>query len=82
MYDLYLGDKDEHDILGWLIANIAPLHKTEKAEWSYYSTYRAKKDVWIMASADVSDVSGQYDTVTHIIFKHKDDAALCKLTWG
>jgi hypothetical protein len=83
MYDLYIGDKDEHDILSWLIANIAPLGKTEKAEWNYYNTYKAKREKWIMNTTDVSDVSSSsWDTLTHVIFKDKEDAVLCKLTWG
>jgi hypothetical protein len=83
MCDLYLGDKPENDILGWLIANVAPLGNTLKAEWNYYNTYRAKKDVWVMNTSDVSDVnSSQWDTITHIIFKNREDAVLCKLTWG
>lgn len=83
MYDLYIGDKDEEDILSWLIANIAPLGRTVKVDWNYYNTYNSKNNIWIMSTADVSDVgSSPWDTMTHIIFKKKEDAVMCKLTWG
>lgn len=83
MYELYIGDKDENDILGWLIANVAPLGSTTKEDWNYYNTYKSKNDTWIMNTTDVSDVSSsQWDTMTHVVFKNKDDAMLCKLTWG
>jgi len=83
MYDIYIADKDEDEILGWLIANIAPLGKTTKTDWNYYNTYNSKNDTWIMSTADVSDVSSSpWDTMTHIVFANKEDAMLCKLTWG
>jgi hypothetical protein len=83
MYDLYIGDKDENDILAWLIANIGPLWKTSREEWNYYNTYKGDDNCWIMSTSDVSDVSSSsWDTLTHIIFKKQEDAVLCKLTWG
>lgn len=81
-YSLYLGDKDEDDVLGWLIENVGPLGKTTKEEYNYYNTYHGAKSKWIMNTSDVSDVSGQFDLITAIGFKHKEDAVLCALRFG
>lgn len=81
-YLLYLGDKDEEDVLGWLIENIGPLGLTTKAEYNYYNTYHGLNDDWVMNTSDVSDVSGQFDLITQLTFKHKEDAVLCALRFG
>jgi hypothetical protein len=81
-YNLYLGDKDEEEVLGWLIENISPLAMTTKAQYSYYATYHGNGDKWIMDTADVSDVSLQHDLITHIRIRYKEDAMLCALRFG
>lgn len=81
-YSLYLGDKEEDDVLGWLIENISPLAMTSKAEYNYYNTYHGENDLWAMDSTDVSDVSGQFDTITQVRLKYKQDAMLCALRFG
>lgn len=82
MYRLYLGDKEEEDVLGWLIENIGPLALTTKADFNYYNTYHGADDKWCMDTSDVSDVSGQFDTITMVCFDHKEDAVLAKLVFG
>jgi hypothetical protein len=44
--------------------------------------YHGDRDLWILQTTDVSDVSGQFDTITHVRFKSINDLLLCKLTWG
>lgn len=80
MYNLYIGDVNEHNVLGWVIENIGPLIKTKKDKYQYYETYYGKD--WLMNTSDVSDVSGQYDTITLIVFESKEDALLTKVRWG
>lgn len=83
MYNVYLGDKDEKEILAWLIENIGPLGMTTKAEYSYYEQFYALDGSWCMQSTDVSDVSGSsYDVITLVEFDNHEDALLCRLTWG
>jgi hypothetical protein len=83
MADLYLGDVDEDELLGWLCENISPLVMTTKAEFSYFNMYHGDDDLWIMETSDVSDVRGSpWDTMTRIIFLRKDDAMLSRLRWG
>jgi hypothetical protein len=82
MYRLYLGDKEEEDVLGWLIENIGPLGLTTKADFNYYNTYYGTDATWMMDTSDVSDVSGQFDTITQVCFTHKEDAVLCSLRFG
>jgi hypothetical protein len=82
MFSLYLGDKDEEDVLSWLIENISAVALTSKEEFAYYNTYHGDNDKWVMNTSDVSDVSLQYDTITMVQFKHKEDAILCVLRFG
>lgn len=82
MYSLYLGDKEESEVLGWLIENIGAIEKTLKEEFQYFNTYHGVNDKWLMNTSDVSDVSGQYDTITLVQFKDKEDAVLCALRFG
>jgi len=83
MYSVYLGDKDEKEILAWLIENIGPLGMTTKAEYDYYEQFCALDGSWCMRSADVSDVNGSsFDVITIVEFNINEDALLCKLTWG
>jgi hypothetical protein len=81
-YNLYLGDRDETELYEWLCENIAPVLMTTKAEWDYFTMYHGDNDLWIMHSADVSDTSGQYDIITVLSFKHKEDAVLACLRFG
>lgn len=82
MVALYIGDCDENELLSWLIENIGPLGMTTQATTDFYKQFYAKDGMWFMHTSDVSDVSGQFDTVTCVEFGNKDDALLCKLTWG
>ena len=83
MINLYLGDKDEKEVLAWLIENVGPLGMTTKAEFDYYEQFYALDGSWCMRSTDVSDVSSsQFDVITLIEFANKDDAILCHLCWG
>ena len=81
-YNLYLGDRDETELYDWLCENIAPVLMTTKAEWDYFTMYHGDDDLWIMHSADVSDTSGQYDIITVLSFKNKEDALMAKLRFG
>lgn len=81
-YNLYLGDRDETELYDWLCENIAPVLMTTKAEWDYFTMYHGDDDLWIMHSADVSDTSGQYDVITVMSFKNKEDAVMAKLRFG
>jgi len=81
-YNLYLGDRDETELYEWLCENIAPVLMTTKAEWDYFTMYHGDDDLWIMHSADVSDTSGQYDIITVLSFKHREDAVMAKLRFG
>ena len=83
MVDLYLGDVDEEELLGWLCETISPLVMTTKAEYSYFNMYHGDDDLWIMDTSDVSDVSGSsWDTMTVVTFLRKEDAMLSRLRWG
>lgn len=82
MYNLYIGDAVEEDVYSWLSETIAPLLMTTQAEYDYYNMYHGDQDLWIMHSADVSDVSGSYDTITVVSFKNKEDALMAKLRFG
>jgi hypothetical protein len=81
-YSLYLGDADEDNVYSWLCGNIAPVIRTTQAEHDYFKMYHGDQDLWSMHSTDVSDVSGSYDTVTLIGFKHKEDAVMARLQFG
>jgi len=81
-YNLYLGDRDETELYDWLCENIAPVLMTTKADWDYFTMYHGDDDLWIMHSADVSDTSGQYDIITVLSFKNKEDALMAKLRFG
>ena len=81
-YNLYVGDLIEADLYDWLCENIAPVLMTSKAEWDYFTMYHGDDDLWIMHSADVSDTSGQYDIITVMSFKNKEDALMAKLRFG
>lgn len=81
-HNLYIGDANEEDVYSWLCETIAPLHMTVKDEFSYYDVYHGDRELWIMHTTDVSDVSGTNDTVTLISFKHVEDALLSKLRFG
>jgi hypothetical protein len=82
MYNLYIGDKDEHEILAWLCEAISPISHTKKEEFQYFSIYHGKDDAWVMNTSDVSDVSLQYDTITLVSFKNQSDAMIARLRWG
>lgn len=82
MYSLYIGDKDEDEVLGWLIQNVSKLASTTKEEFNYFNTYRGADDKWVMNTTDVSDVSGQFDEVTLIVFALHEDAIMAKLRFG
>ena len=82
MYNLYIGDIDEQEILGWLCENIGPIARTVKEEYNYFNTYHGSNNLWVMNTSDVSDVSGQYDTITLVSFKRPEDAMLTKIRWG
>jgi len=82
-YNLYIGDVEEEDVYCWLSETVSPLVMTTKAEFSYYDMYHGDRDLWIMQTTDVSDVSGSSnDTVTLISFKHMEDALLARLRFG
>jgi hypothetical protein len=82
MFNVYLGDADEQEVLGWLIESIGPLAFSSKAGFNYYDTYHGSDGVWRMNTSDVSDVSGQWDEVTEVTFQRKEDAMLCSLRFG
>lgn len=83
MYNLYITDKDEKEVLAWLIENIGPLGMTTKAEYDYYEQFYASDGSWCMRTTDVSDVSGsRFDVITLVEFEANEDAILCKITWG
>jgi len=81
-YNLYLGDRDETELYDWLCENIGPLSRATRGEWDYFTMFHGDNDLWTMHSADVSDTSGSYDTITQISFKHKEDAVMAKLRFG
>lgn len=81
-HNLYIGDVEEEDVYSWLSETISPVLMTTQAEHDYFKMYHGDRDLWIMHSSDVSDVSGSYDTVTLISFKHLEDALLAKLRFG
>jgi|Laugrespbdmm15sn_2_1035079.scaffolds.fasta_scaffold185324_1 hypothetical protein len=82
-YNLYIGDAVEEDVYAWLCESIAPLLMTTQAEYDYYDMYHGDRDLWIMHSTDVSDVSGSAnDTITLLSFKNIEDALLAKLRFG
>lgn len=80
--DLFLGDVEEGVVLEWLCENISPVAFTTKAEFSYFSMFHGEDDRWIMQTQDVSDASYRWDTITHIVFKNREDCMLTKLRWG
>lgn len=82
MLNLYIGDVDESEVLSWLCESICPISHTKKEEFQYFSTYYGKNNSWVMNTSDVSDVSGQYDTITLVSFKNQTDAMLARLRWG
>lgn len=82
MYSLYIGDKDEDEVLGWLIQNVSELASTTKEEFNYFNTYRGAGDKWVMNTTDVSDVSGQFDEIALIVFALREDAIMAKLRFG
>ncbi len=81
-YQLYIGDADEPQLLGWLCENLSPVVFTTRAEGHYTDMYHGGRDLWILDSQDVSDTSSQFDTITVIYFQRKEDRLLCQLTFG
>lgn len=81
-YSLYIGDVDEKEVVNWLSENLSPVVFTTRADFAYYDMYHGDRDLWILDTSDVSDVSPQYDTITQVRFKDQNDLLLCKLTWG
>lgn len=82
-HNLYIGDVEEEDVYAWLSETISPLLMTTKAEFRYYDMYHGDRDLWIMQTTDVSDVSGSSnDTITLVSFKNIEDALLTKLRFG
>jgi hypothetical protein len=82
-YNLYISDVEEEDVYSWLSETVSPLVMTTQAEYDYFKMYHGDRDLWIMHSTDVSDVSGSAnDTVTLISFKHMEDALLARLRFG
>jgi hypothetical protein len=80
---LYLTDVNEEDVVNWLCEHISPLAITTRAEYVYHCQYYGDDDKWILESTDVSDVSSSnWDTITEIVFKEKEDAMYCHLRWG
>lgn len=83
MFSLYIGDANEEELYSWLCTTISPLAKTTCPKRTYYDVYHGKKNLWIMQTTDVSDVSGSSnDTLTLITFKQIEDAMLTKLKFG
>jgi len=80
MYKLYIGDVDDKEVLAWIIENISGLLMSARHEYAYNDVYHGEN--WTMDTMDVSDVSGQWDTMTEITFTNKDDAVLTCLRWG
>jgi hypothetical protein len=82
-HNLYIGDVEEEDVYSWLCETISPVLMTTQAEYDYFKMYHGDRDLWIMHSTDVSDVSGSSnDTITLISFKNIEDALLTKLRFG
>lgn len=83
MFDLYISDVDEDEVLAWLSENICPIGNTNKKEWNYFNTYIGVRKKWQLETADVSDLSSSpWDTITQVTFKSNEDALMCKLRWG
>lgn len=87
MYKLLLPDVNEQEVLAWLIECIGPLKGTSTDvvnEFSYVEIFRggSKGSSWKIETIDVSDVSGQWDTMTEIEFDDKDDAMFAAMRWG
>lgn len=82
MYSLYIGDVDEDEVLGWLIQNVSELASTTKEKFNCFDTYRGTDNKWVMNTTDVSDVSGQFDEITLIVFALQEDAIMAKLRFG
>jgi hypothetical protein len=81
MYELYIGDVDDKEVLAWVIENISDLVMTTRHEYAYNDAYHG--ETWSMDTTDVSDVSSsRWDTMTKITFTNKDDAVLTCLRWG
>ena len=81
-HTLYIGDVDEQEVVEWLTRNLSPVVFTTRTDGDYYDMYHGDHDLWILHSQDVSDVSGQYDTITQICFAKKEDRLLFQLTFG
>ncbi len=82
-YNLYIGDADERELYEWCAENISPVLMTTQAEFDYYKMYHGDKDLWILHTTDVSDVSSSsWDTITLVSFKNKEDAIMTKLRFG
>ena len=81
-YILHVGDADESKLVEWLCENLSPIVFTTRSEYSYSDMYHGDHDLWILHTQDVSDVSGQYDTITQIHFAKKEDRLLFQLTFG
>lgn len=83
MFNLFIGDVDEDEVVAWLSESICPIGSVDKnSEWQYFTTFIGERNRWRLESTDVSDVSGCYDTMTQITFKITEDALMCKLRWG
>jgi len=82
VYNLYIGDNDDNDILTWLQENVEKLERTTKEEWNWFNTYHGMNNSWIMESSDVSDTSSKYDIISQITFTTKEDAIMCGLRFG
>lgn len=80
--DLYLCDVNEQEVLEWICENISPIAFTTRADFAYSNMYHGERDLWILDTSDVSDTSYQWDTITRVQFKHKEDVALALLRWG
>jgi hypothetical protein len=83
IHKLYIGDVNEQDLADWLEENISPILFTTKEVSAYFTMYHGDNDLWILDTADVSDVSSsKYDTVSVVTFSRREDLMLCQLTWG
>jgi len=82
MFELYIGDQDEDEILAWLQETIDGLERSETTGPGWFSSYYGMNDSWIMSSSDVSDTGSNYDRITLITLKSKEDAIMCGLRFG
>lgn len=82
-HHLYIGDADEEDLVSWLAENVSPVGFTSKSEFAYYQMYHGARDLWILDTTDVSDISSsKYDTITCVRFSKLEDCMMCWLVWG